>query len=356
MDEHEGDQHATALPSQAPPPTRRARSWLVRLLAEPSVRITVIAWLVANLAVVLLARGHLPFHRPLLHGTPYGTQLLSPNLAMLEVLGLIAVTFALTRKRVIPDVAARAPQPAIALRETLALVGYGIAGLVGGLVVGSALGFHPISFHLVGTLYGTDDPVTRAEVGVWAAWNFTVYALAPYLYFRRRYSPTQLNLKSTDVRNDVLVIVVILAIESVVELLGFSSAIFDLTLRQVALGAPLTFAVYLLGTVLPTMLFIQCILVPRYYRLTGSTATTVILGGVTYTLLHCFDGWLAFTTPSAVVLSVIFLFLQYFGPGMIKTVLTLRTGNAWVHVWAYHAIAPHTIADTPLIVKIFRIG
>jgi len=37
-------------------------------------------------------------------------------------------------------------------------------------------------------------------------------------------------------------------------------------------------------------------------------------------------------------------------------VLTLRTGNAWVHVWAYHAISPHTIVDTPLIAKIFRIG
>ena len=73
------------------------------------MRITVIAWLAANLAVVLLARGHLPFQHPLLHDTEYATQLLSPNLAMLEVLGLIAVTFALTRKRVIPDVAARAP-------------------------------------------------------------------------------------------------------------------------------------------------------------------------------------------------------------------------------------------------------
>jgi hypothetical protein len=43
------------------------------------VRITVIAWLAANVAVVLLARGHLPFRRPLLHDTPYATQLLSPN-------------------------------------------------------------------------------------------------------------------------------------------------------------------------------------------------------------------------------------------------------------------------------------
>jgi hypothetical protein len=355
MDEHEGDPPATTQPPPAPPPTRHLRSWFARLLAEPGVRITVIAWLAANLAVVLLARGQLPFHRPTLHAS-YLTQLLSPNLAMLEVLGLIAVTFALTRKRVLPDIAARAPERTTAVRETLALVGYAIAGLFGGYLVGTALGLHPISFHLVGTLYGTTAPVTRAEVGVWAAYNFVVFAVVPYLYFRRRYSTTQLNLHSTDLRNDILVIVVILAIETVVELTGFSSAILHLSLGQLALGAPLTFAVYFIGTVLPTMIFIQCVLVPRYLRLSGSTATTVVLGGVTYTLLHCFDGWLAYTTPSAVALSVIFLFLQYFGPGMIKTVLTLRTGNAWVHVWAYHAIAPHTLADTPLIVRIFRIG
>ena len=210
-------------------------------------------------------------------------------------------------------------------------------------------------FSAPATLYGTDEPVRPAEVFVWVAYNFVVFAVAPYLYFRRRYSATQLNLRSSDRRNDVLVIVVILVVESIVEFIGLSSAIFQLSGRQVALGAPLTFALYFLGTVLPTMIFIQCVLVPRYRKLTGSTSTTVILGGVTYTLLHCFDGWLAFSTPSAVVLSVIFLFGQYFGPGMIKTVLTLRTGNAWVHVWAYHAIAPHTIADTPLIVKIFRL-
>jgi hypothetical protein len=103
-----------------------------------------------------------------------------------------------------------------------------------------------------------------------------------------------------------------------------SAAIFDLNGRQVALGVPLTFA-------------------------------TVILGGVTYTLLHCFDGWLAFDTPSTVLLSVIFLFFQYLGPGMIKMVLTLRTGNAWVHVWADHAIAPHALAATSLMVRIFHL-
>jgi hypothetical protein len=101
--------------------------------------------------------------------------------------------------------------------------------------------------------------------------------------------------------------------------------------------------------------FIYAILIPRYLRLTGSTAATVILGGLTYTLLHLWDAWTVFTSPRGAVLSVIFLLFTYFGPGMIKTVLTVRTGNAWVHVWAYHALVPHTLVDTPHVAQVFGI-
>jgi hypothetical protein len=38
---------------------------------------------------------------------------------------------------------------------------------------------------------------------------------------------------------------------------------------------------------------------------------------------------------------------------MMKTVITLRTRNAWVHAIAYHAIPPHVVVDTPLVVKVF---
>jgi len=36
--------------------------------------------------------------------------------------------------------------------------------------------------------------------------------------------------------------------------------------------------------------------------------------------------------------------------------VTLRTGNAWVHALGYHAMAPHVIADAPMIARVFAIG
>jgi hypothetical protein len=88
------------------------------------------------------------------------------------------------------------------------------------------------------------------------------------------------------------------------------------------------------------MVLIYSILLPRYLKITGSTISTVLLGGLTYAAMHVVEGWSAFDSPQHVALSLMFVLFQYFGPGMIKSVLTLRTGNAWVHAVSYHAIAP----------------
>jgi len=53
--------------------------------------------------------------------------------------------------------------------------------------------------------------------------------------------------------------------------------------------------------------------------------------------------------------TVLFVLLFYTGPGMFKAFITIRSANAWTHVWAYHAIAPHTLMDTPMFVRIFGI-
>ena len=103
------------------------------------------------------------------------------------------------------------------------------------------------------------------------------------------------------------------------------------------------------------MIFIYAILLPRYLKLTGSLATTWLLGGVSYAALHIFEYWTRYDIPSHALLSVIFVMLTFVPPGLMKAYLTLRTANAWVHLWGYHAISPHVTADTPMIVEIFGI-
>ena len=314
----------------------------------------VVGWLLLNLAVLKLAHGFLPFDRPAMAGTPFAVQVQGPTLALLEQLALMGLVWWMTRRRVGFDMAARAPGAAKAWRETLGLLAYAMAGQVGGWIVGPALGYRPFGFHLAGSMVGCSTPPSPAEALLWAGYNFVVFAVVPYLWFRRAYSDADLNLVSTDRKNDWAVIGAVLVLEGAVELMAFPG-VFKMTPGAFLMAAPIAFAVFLFGTVLPTMVLIYAILLPRYLKITGSPVLTVMLGGLTYALMHLAEGWSSFRTPHDTALSVIFVLLSYTGPGMFKAFVTLRTGNAWVHALGYHAIAPHVIVDTPLIATVFGI-
>jgi len=331
-------------------------SVLRAIASHRGVQLAAALWIAGYVVALWLARGSLPFDRPAVAQLPFAVQMAAPTIGMIEIFVLMVLAFLLTRKRVVPDMAARAPDRRLALRETVLVVAYAALGQVGGWIVGPALGYRPFSFHIAGAVFGCTVAPGPAEVWIWALYNFLVFAVAPYVYFRRRYTSTELNLRSTNRRNDALLIFILLAIESAFELSAFDQSILSLSPHQALLGAPLSFAVFFIGTVLPTMVLIYAILLPRYLKLTGSAISPVLLGGLTYAAMHIVEGWSAFDSPRDTGLSLIFVLLTYFGPGMIKSVLTLRTGNAWVHALGYHAIAPHVIVDTPLVVKIFGIA
>ena len=342
-------------PAPAPrPPAPRTRH--LAPLRRRSVQLAVAGWVLAHLLLLALAGGHLPFHASALAEPPALDAVLRTDAMLLEVFVLMVVVHLLTRRRPRIDLAARAPARPVARAETVAVLAYGALAMAGGYLLGHAFGWHAFSFHLDGMVIRTGQPVVPAEALCWAGYNLVAFAVLPLIAFRRRYSGEQLNLRSADRRADLVLILVVLALESAVQLAVTSPSILDLTLHQALLGAPLTFALGFAGTVLPTMVFVYCILTPRYLRLTGSVPATVILGGVTYALLHFFDGWTTFADPVDALMSVLFLLLFYTGPGMFKTFLTVRTGNAWVHVWAYHAIAPHTLVDSPMMVRTFGIS
>ena len=329
--------------------------WLIRLLRERSVQIAVAFWVAASVAVfALCADGNFPLNRPALANLSLPAQVIAPIIGLAFVFLQMGVTYFLTRRRAVPDMASRAPAEAVARSEVLFLWAYGALVLFAGRWIGLRLFGEGMGLHLNGALFGCTRAVSPQEVWVWSIYNFVFFAIIPYLVFRAKgYSREALNLKSNNVRNDVLVIVVIMAIGSTFDLLvgGF----LRLSLHQMLFGSALTFVTHLLGTGLPVMVFIYAILFPRYLKLTKSPVTTVILGGVSYAAVHVFEYWTRYDTISHGALSVIFVLLQFGPPGLMKSYLTLRTANAWVHLWAYHAITPHVTNDTPMIVNIFGI-
>ena len=327
----------------------------LRLARDPWAQGFAAGWVALTAVAAALADGRLPFDRPAFAALPVAAQLAAPTVGLLQTFGLMGVAWWLTRRRPPVTLAARSPERGTAARETAGLLAYAALAQAGGWWLGAATGGRPFGFHLAGTLFGCRVPPTAHEAWVWAAFNFVAFALLPLLWFRRRYSATQLNLRSTDTAADIRLIVVIAALETMWEFVGVNTTIFILPAATLARALPLTAFLYGIGTVLPTMILIYAILLPRYRLLTGSPVATTILGGLTYAAMHLVEGWSVFDGPRDTALSLIFVVLGYTGPGMIKSVLTLRTGNAWVHAIGYHLIAPHVAIDTPLIARTFAL-
>ncbi|GGA03420.1 hypothetical protein GCM10011408_26160 [Dyella caseinilytica] len=277
----------------------------------------------------------------------------SSHYLVLVIIG-IGIASLLAGRRPFPDLGQRAPDRSIALREVIGLWMYVAVVLVAGQLIGQHFFDAGISLHLNGSLMGATRVQSPTEVFTWAAYNGFFLALVPYVFFRLRgYSNASLSLTSTNLKNDVLIIIVLLALGCALDLRGHHT-ILQLTPHQQIIGGALSFVVHLFGTDLPIMIFIYAILMPRYAKL-ASPMTAYLLGAASYPASHIFESWTQYGSVTQGVSSVMLVFLTFFPAGIMKSFLTVRTGNAWAHVWAYHAISPHVTIDTPLVVQDFNI-
>jgi hypothetical protein len=314
--------------------------WVVR---QRALYVAILLWLLLC-GVGLLCSRHTPSFRGLVVG--------SSKYLVLVVL-MFGVVALLTRKRPVIDLAQRAPESSIARRETLAMWAYAAVVMVAGRLIGQHLFDEGIALHLNGSLVGATRVQSPIEVYTWAAYNGILLALIPYVVFRMRgYSNEQLNLRSANLRSDLLVIVVVLAFSGGMDMMG--SNIFQLTRHQQLVGGLMSFWLHLFGTDLPIMIVIYSILMPRYFKL-FSPMTAYLLGAVSYPTMHIFESGTRYDSIGAAAMSLTFVYLMFVPAGLMKSFLTWRTGNAWVHVWAYHAISPHVTVDTRLIVSDFGI-
>lgn len=335
-------------------PRRQNLRWLLR---QHSLWIALILWVFLSLAFIALChgpRGAVPLNLPpnQLKQTPIA-QVIGSWLALIFLVLECGLVLLLTRRRPWPNLAQRSPERSIALRETSVMCVY--AAII--LLAGRWLGFHifgaGIAMHLNGSFVGATRIQSPHEVFLWSAYNFTFFALLPYIVFRMRgYSREQLNLRSANWKSDALVILVVLAVGCLMDLRGPN--ILQLTPHQRVVGGLLSLVIHLFLTDLPVMIFIYAILLPRYARL-FSPATAFLLGAASYPAIHIFEAFTRYDSPYNSLISVIFVFLFFFPPGVMKSFLTMRTGNAWVHMWGFHAISPHVTVDARLIVHDFKI-
>jgi hypothetical protein len=333
---------------------RQGRSWFANMVRERSFQIAFVLWIIASLAVFPLSGGKFPLNRPALASFPVTFQVIASTVGLAITIVQMTIVYFLTRRRAVADMAGRAPDATVARREVCLLWAYGALVLLAGRWIGLRLFGEGIGLHLNGSLFGMTRMVSPREVWVWSLYNFVFLAVIPYVIFRARgYSREALNLKSANLKNDTLVIVVIMAMGIAFDLSG--GGFLKLSGHQMLVGGALTFVTHLLGTGLPVMVFIYAILFPRYLKLTSSPVATVLLGGVSYAVLHVFEYWTLYDSISHALLSMIIVLLTFVPPGLMKSYLTLRTANAWVHLWGYHAITPHVTADTPMVVRIFGI-
>jgi hypothetical protein len=323
------------------------------LVRQPSLWFALTIWCLLSATAILLCRNGVPLDRPELATTPPITDVLNNSVGLFSIVLLIGIVSVLARHRPPPNLAERAPERGIALPEALAMWIYAAVVLSAGRVVGQHYFGEGIALHLNGCLFGATRVQSPAAVYTWAAYNGIFLALVPYLIFRwRGYSRQTLNLRSANWKNDALIIAVVLFIGCAYELAGPN--IFQLTRHQQLVGGALSLVLHLCGTDLPIMIFIYAILLPRYARL-FSPPVAFLAGAVSYPIMHVFESWTRYDSPYHAAVSVIFVLLTFFPAGLMKSFLTFRTGNAWVHMWAFHAITPHVMVDTRLVVHDFNI-
>ena len=97
---------------------------IATLISSRSVQFLAVGWIVAILLAYLLGADGLPFERPGLEGVPVIGQIVLLPLVFITIYLLIflGVTYLITHSRAIPDISSRAPEKALALKETLLIL------------------------------------------------------------------------------------------------------------------------------------------------------------------------------------------------------------------------------------------
>ncbi|MEM7029119.1 MAG: hypothetical protein AAF629_05965 [Chloroflexota bacterium] len=270
---------------------------------------------------------------------------ISEELAMIpQFLALALIVYLVTRTRPLPDFIARSPERGRAIQDLIIFAVYYFAAIVG--LASFGITYHPPDVFAEGVSFTANNMVN------WAIINLTFYGIIPYLFFRwRGSSNVDLGLAGNNWALDIWPLLVIGGIDAffAITTRGF----LTLTSSQMVSAVPLTFLLYGLGAGIPIVIMTQAIVAPRIMKLTNSPITTVVVLTFTYAVFSSTDGGVVFDSGGHAFYVILFWVTRNVGPGLVKAMLTVRTGNSWLHMLAFHVMSFHIWADAPTVAFLF---
>jgi hypothetical protein len=126
-----------------------------------------VIWFLLSAAAILLCRNGVPLDRPELATIPPITDVLNNSIGLFSIILLIGIVSFLARHRPLLNLAERAPERGIALRETLAMWIYGAVVLFEGRIIGQHYFGEGIALHLNGCLFGATHLQSPVAVYTW---------------------------------------------------------------------------------------------------------------------------------------------------------------------------------------------
>ncbi|MEM7332520.1 MAG: hypothetical protein AAF490_10540 [Chloroflexota bacterium] len=263
---------------------------------------------------------------------------------MPQFLVLSLIIYLITRNRTLPDFVARSPARDKAVQDLVIFGLYYFVAIIG--LASFGITYHPPDLLAEGVNFGAQDMIN------WMTINFIFYGAIPYLFFRWRGSSNiDLGLAGNNWSLDIWPLLAIGGIDAffAITTRGFLS----LTPSQMVSAVPLTLIMYGLGAGIPIVIMTQAIVAPRIMMLTNSPITTVIVLTFTYAMFSSTDGGIVFESGGHAFYVILFWVTRNMGPGLVKAMLTVRTGNSWLHMIAFHVVSFHIWADAPTVAFLF---
>ncbi|MEM8859547.1 MAG: hypothetical protein AAGD96_14555 [Chloroflexota bacterium] len=259
-------------------------------------------------------------------------------------LALALIIYLITRKRTLPELAARSPERSRAIQDLVIFGVYYFAAIIG--LASFGITYHPPDIFAEGVNFTPNNMIN------WATINLIFYGIIPYLFFRWRGSSNQdLGLAGNNWRSDIWLLLAIGGIDaySAITTRGFLA----LDSSQMLSAVPLTAILYGFGAGIPIVIMTQAIVAPRIMKLTNSHITTVIVLTFTYAIFSSTDGGIVFDSGGHAFYVILFWITRNMGPGLVKAMLTVRTGNSWLHMYEFHVMSFHIWADASTVAFVF---